>query len=226
MLRAIIFDCDGVIADTEPFHFASFQRVLDEEGLRLTEQDYLARYLALDDRGCFTRAFTEAGRRLTDEKLVGLIARKASYIEPALSKHLKIFPGAAEFIKTASSKYPTAIASGALRGEIEMILTQAHVRDCFQVIVSAEDVSRGKPDPESFLKACEQICMATGEDIEPPDCLVIEDSIHGIHAAHAAEMVCLAVTNSYPKEKLAEAERIVETLERLSLAEVESLFAD
>jgi HAD superfamily hydrolase (TIGR01509 family) len=221
----MIFDCDGVIADTEPLHLAAFQRVLSEEGITLTEEEYFQTYLAFDDRGCYTTAFRNAGRELSDQLLAELIARKARYIEPAMRDNLKMLPGAVAFIREASLKYPIAIASGALRREIELILKHGDILDCFKSIVSAEDVTRGKPDPEIFLKACRQINEANGGRITPAACLVIEDSIHGIHAARAAGMRCLAVTNSYPKEKLAEADRVVETLEQLSLNEMESLFA-
>ncbi|HXG93488.1 MAG TPA: HAD family phosphatase [Blastocatellia bacterium] len=224
MLRAIIFDCDGVIADTEPLHFAALKRVLDEEGIPITKEKYYREYLALDDRGCFTKAFRESAKPLTDEKLAELIARKASYIDPVMREELILFPGVRELIKEAASRYPLAIASGALRNEIELILKCGGVSDYFVTIVSAEDVERGKPDPESFLKACEQISAAVNETIAPRECLVIEDSIHGIHAAQAAGMLCLAVANSYPKEKLAEAGHVVETLVGLSLKKLESFF--
>jgi beta-phosphoglucomutase len=224
MLRAIIFDCDGVIADSEPLHFAAFQRVLAEEGIHLTEETYYGSYLAMDDRGCYTKAFGERGLSLDDEKLKELIARKARYIEPAMRSQLNLFPGAADLIKKASEKYPVAIASGALRGEIELILKCGEIVGCFTVIVSAEDVARGKPDPESFLRACELLGAASGKRIEPRECLVVEDSIHGVRAARAAGMKCLAVTNSYPEDKLREAERVVERLSDISLSEIEEMF--
>src|SRR5215216_3409870 len=205
MLRAIIFDCDGVIADTEPLHLATFQQVLVEEGITLTEDDYYRYYLALDDRGCFTKAFSENGKLMTQDKLVELIARKASYIEPMMRAQIRIFPGAAEFIQESAKQYPLAVASGALRREIEMILECGGVLDCFSIIVSAEDVTRGKPDPESFQKALALINERNGEVIAPNECLVIEDSIHGIRAARLAGMKRLAVTNSYLKDQLSEA---------------------
>src|SRR2546427_5438912 len=96
MLKQIIFGCDGVIADTEPIHMAAFGRVLAEEGITLTEEDYFAHYLALDDRGCFTKALAGAGRALAQEQLSKLIRRKAEYVEPAMQADLRILPGAAE----------------------------------------------------------------------------------------------------------------------------------
>jgi beta-phosphoglucomutase len=224
MLRAIIFDCDGVIADTEPLHLASFQRVLAEEGIRLTEADYFSSYLALDDRGCFRRAFSENDKDLSQDKLIELIARKASYIEPVMRAQLRLFPGSAEFIREAAAEHPLAVASGALRREIELILEYGGVRDCFPVVVSAEDVTRGKPDPESFLKAIALINERSGERVAPSQCLVVEDSIHGIQAARLAGMKCLAVTNSYPEQRLSHADRVVRSLAEFSLKKAKTIF--
>lgn len=224
MLKAIIFDCDGVIADTEPIHMAAFGRVLAEEGIALTEADYFAHYLALDDRGCFTGAFAERGALLTQNQLNELIGRKAGYVGHAMQSSLQLLPGAAEFIRRAAECYPLAVASGALRAEIEMVVNHGGLRDCFRAIVSAEDVARSKPYPDPFIKALELLNLPTADRIEPRECLVIEDSIHGVRAAHQAAMRCLAVTNSYPKEKLCEAELVVDSLAGLSLKDIERLF--
>jgi len=222
MLRAIIFDCDGVIADTEPLHLAAFQRVLAEEEITLTREDYYNSYLALDDRGCFAKAFASRSR-LTDEKLAELIDRKAAYLEPVMRAQLRLFPGARDFIRRAAQKYPLAVASGALRREIELILEFGGVADCFLAIVSAEDVARGKPDPEAFLKAHSILSSRAAGSIAHQECLVIEDSFHGIEAARLAGMRVLAVANSYSMDKLSRADRAVESLDRISLEELESL---
>src|SRR5205085_2863026 len=99
----------------------------------------------LDDRGCYTKAFRDSGRELTGDRLRELIARKAARLEPVMRTHLRIFPGVAEFIRAAAARYRLAVASGALRHEINLILKQACVSDCFAAVVSAEDVTRGKP---------------------------------------------------------------------------------
>lgn len=224
MMRAMIFDCDGVIADTEPLHLAAFQKALAEEDITLTEEDYYSHYLALDDRGCFTKVFAECGRDLSPEKLAELITRKAAYIEPVMRARLRLFPGVAEFIRAAAARYPLAVASGALRHEIEMVLEHGGIRGCFNVIVSAEDVERGKPDPEIFLKALALINDG-GRSISQGECLVIEDSIHGIQAARKAGMKCLALANSYPKDSLSEADCVADSLAELPLAQVEMIFA-
>jgi HAD superfamily hydrolase (TIGR01509 family) len=223
MLKAIIFDCDGVIADSEPLHMVAMQRVLADEGITLSKEIYYREYLALDDRGCYTKAFHDHRRELTDDKLRELIARKATQIEPVMRTHLRIFPGVARFIHNAAARYPLAVASGALRHEIDLILGQAGVRDCFAVVVSAEDVTRGKPDPESFRKAHAALSALTAGGIATRDCLVIEDSLYGVEAAKLAGMPVLAVTNSYPRERLRTADMIIDRFTDLTLTDVERL---
>ena len=223
MIKAIIFDCDGVIADSEPLHFAAMRQVLAEEGIALTEEIYTREYLALDDRGCYTKAFRDHGRPLTDDRLRELIARKADRLEPVMSAGLRIFPGVAEFIRAASASYPLAVASGALRHEIELILRHAGVRDCFAAIVSAEDVTRGKPDPESFQKARAALGAWRDGGVAAHECLVIEDSLHGVAAGKLAGMAVLAVTNSYPREQLRAADAVIESFAGVSVDDVERL---
>ena len=224
MLRAIIFDCDGVIADTEPLHLAMFQRVLEQEGIELTREEYYGKYLALDDRSCFTTIHRDRGVPISREKLARLIEQKADFLEPVMRDRLHIFPGVVEFIREAWLRYPIAVASGALRHEVELVLHHAGVRTCFQVIVAAEDVVMGKPDPEPFLNACAQLSASQVESFGPHECLVIEDSMPGVRAAHLAGMRCLAVTNSYPEDRLVDADRVVHSLAGLAPQELEDLF--
>lgn len=224
MIKAIIFDCDGVIANTEPLHFQALRKTLEDENISLTESEYYQEYLAFDDRGCFINAFAKNAKTISSPKIAELILRKANYFEPALHNSLQIFPGVTDFIKRAANKYPLAIASGARRKEIEAILRHASLTHCFQFIVSTEDVINGKPHPESFLKACELLNTVGNERIKPQNCLVIEDSIHGVQAAQAANMLCVAVTNSYEKDSLSEANLVIESLETLSLDLIAGLF--
>lgn len=215
MFKAIIFDFNGVIVDDEPLHLELFRVVLAEEGIPLTDEEYQAKYLGYDDRGCFQAVLRDVGREaesLNDHHIAALIERKAvRYIEAIQQRYL-LFPGVVELVEGLAERYPMAIASGALRNEIEVVLERGGIRKFFQEIVAAEDVGACKPDPEGYLKALALLNRRSSETILAADCLVIEDSIAGIEAAKRAGMRCLAVTNSYPAEKLSQADRIVSTL--------------
>ncbi|MBI4526227.1 MAG: HAD family phosphatase [Deltaproteobacteria bacterium] len=225
VLHAIIFDFNGIIVNDEPIHLELFQKVLEEKGLSLSKDDYYERYLGLDDRGCFQLAYREHNRPLDDSLLNELIERKARLYLESIQQGIAIFPGVQELLPPLSSRYPLAIASGALRHEIETILRAMGLRECFQVIVSAEDVTHGKPSPEIFLKALSRLNDASGRSrlISPAECLVIEDSREGISGAHRAGIKCLAVTNSHPAEELAHADAIVKGLNEVTVSFLESL---
>jgi len=229
MLRAIIFDFDGVVADNEPIHLTMFRKVLGEIGVPLSEEDYYAKYLGFDDKGCF-RAVLEAHGRTAPKTLIeDLVARKAvAYLEH-LKHHLVIFPGVREFVREASARCRLAIASGALRQEIEYVLNQAGIRKEFEHITSSEDVTRGKPDPEGFLHALAALNgnRQAGQGlIVPEDCLVIEDSIPGIQAGHAAGMKVLAVANTHSLQDLHQADAVAHSLAEVNLAELASRLWD
>jgi beta-phosphoglucomutase len=225
MLRAVIFDFNGIIVNDEPIHFRLFQRVLGEEGITLSEDEYYARYLGFDDRGAFAAAYRTNNRPLAQSKLAKLVERKAVYYQEAIRDHVEIFPGVKSLISALVPKLPLGVASGALRNEIETILSTAGLLKQFTAIVSAEDVTRGKPEPEIFLKVLERINAqaANRNRLDAAECVVIEDSKEGIKGARRAGMKCLAVTNSHPAELLKEASAVVESLEQVDLGLLETL---
>lgn len=223
MLRAVIFDFNGIIIDDEPIHFELFQKVFAEEGIDLTKDAYYTRYLGFDDRSAFNFGYREHQRELSDAKLVELIERKAVYYQDAIRNHVAIFPGVKTLVASLADQLPLAVASGALRNEIEAILTTAGLIQHFKAIVSAEDVERGKPEPDIFLKALAALNGQAVEPIQPGECVVIEDSKEGIKGARRAGMPCLAVTNSHPAELLGEANTIVTSLEEVGLATLTKL---
>jgi HAD superfamily hydrolase (TIGR01509 family) len=221
--RAIIFDFDGVIADSEPLHLAAFQQALEPEGIILTTEAYYADYLGYDDYDAIVAALREAGRPPTEESVQALMAAKAEHFLALVREGVRILPGVPVFVREAATRVPLAVASGALRREIELILAYAGLRKAFDAIVSAEDVSEGKPAPESFLLALERL-QERVPNLTPGDCLVIEDSRAGIEAARRAGMRCLAVTNSYPASELGAADVVVPSLEKVEWERVSALF--
>lgn len=207
MLKAILFDFNGVIVNDEPLHLELFRRVLAEEGLTVTDDEYQGKYLGREDRYCFRLALHEAGRTTdADLQVEQLTARKSQYYLAAVQTRDLLFPGVAELVRRLSAAYPLAIFSGALPDEIEAVLARGGIRQCFRVILTAEDVSAGKPDPEGYLAA------ALALNVPPSECLVIEDSVAGVTAAKRAGMHCLAVTSSYPAQALQDADWVVECL--------------
>lgn len=222
-MRAIIFDFDGVIADTEPLHYAGLRRTLEDIGITLTESDYYANYLGFDDRGCVLAALQANGRPITQELVHDLMKKKAVAYLDSIKDHLVIFPGVREFVRTAGARYPLAIASGALRQEIELILEQAGIRNAFLHITSAEDVSRGKPDPQPFQFALAGLTQQRPAlALQAGSCLVIEDSLPGIRAAKSAGMKVLAVANTHTVQDLHEAHAIAHSLAETQLTDLEA----
>ncbi|MBI1865761.1 MAG: HAD family phosphatase [Nitrospirae bacterium] len=225
MPRAIVFDFNGVLADDEEVHFLMFQRVLGEERILLTREKYYEEYLGYDDRGCFRAACLAAGRTLSDGDLADLIGRKSAYYTAHVAGHDVLYPGAAEAVWRMSGRYALAVVSGALRNEIDGILGRAGIRNLFRVVVAAEDVSAGKPDPEGFVRALAEMNeKQTGaRPLRPEECLVIEDSHAGIEAARRAGMPVLAVAHTYPAESLRDADDVIPSIADLTADVAERL---
>ena len=204
MIRAVIFDFNGILADDDPIHMQALRRVVEEEGLTFTEDEYMEHFLPLNDHDCFQTLWQKHDRVLSGDQLKALIDRKSTYYFSAIEEKNVLFDGAAKAIQAAASRGPVAIASGASIGEIRHILSAAGLLECFTTIVAAEDVRRGKPDPEPFQLAFERLKQKYA-NLSPGECVAVEDSLGGIRSAHAAGIACLGVAHSYPKGRLAEA---------------------
>jgi beta-phosphoglucomutase len=228
MLRAIIFDMDGVICDSEPLHMKAFQRVLAEESILITDQQYYDRYLAHDDRGSFEAAFRDHQHPAPDsEKMKSLLVRKSRYFEEHMKDGLVIYPGAESLVRKTVQKYSLALASGARRLEVEFVLKKARIRDAFSAVVSADEVKNGKPQPEAFERALalmNQVRLDGTPEIRPSEVLVIEDSPRCIRTAKGLGMKTIGVATSYDAAQLAEADHVIDSLVGLEIAEMEKLF--
>jgi HAD superfamily hydrolase (TIGR01509 family) len=221
-LQAIVFDFDGVIADSEPLHLRAFQRTLADHDLTLTAADYYSAYLGYDDAGVFAAVARDRGVAVTDEQLNALVEKKGAYIQELLKAGEILFPGAASFIRQAAAAVPIAIASGAQRHEIEEILDATQLRNCFATIVAAGDTVRGKPAPDPYARAFQLLQRANGATT-PGRCVAIEDSRWGLESARGAGLRCVGVTNSYPASDLPDAELIVAGLNTLTVQMLDDL---
>ena len=217
MLKAIIFDFDGIIADTEPIHLEAFKIVLKEHGIDLSDEAYFNKYLAFDDKTLFEKIFDDNGKNFSASLIGNLIEVKHLLINDLFKSRVKLFPGFTDFIELIKNSYVLSIASGALKSEIEFILNKYGLLNHFQNITSADEVLKCKPDPESFIASLQKINRSSKPEIYPHECLVIEDSVYGVEAAKSANMNCIAITNSYGRELLINADLVVDSFYEINL---------
>jgi beta-phosphoglucomutase len=221
-LRGIVFDFDGVIANSEPLHFQGFRDVLAQEGIALPEADYYERYLGFDDAGAFEAIAADRGLQLTTGTIDGLIERKATLLEVLESQQSVLFPGAAAAIRRLAGHGPLAIASGALRAEITRILIREQLDRYFTLIVGAEDAEASKPSPAPYLKAVAGLATAVTRSRDASMYVAIEDSHWGLESARTAGLRTVAVTHTYPAESLF-ADLVVSNLDDLVWTDLEKL---
>lgn len=224
MLRAIVFDFDGVITDSEVLHLRSFNQVLAQYGVEISTKDYYKEYLGLSDLDCFKALIDKKVLQKPAKGIENLAKEKNQVFEKLAKTEGRIIEGVRDFLQMLSqNNIPMAICSGALLAEIELILEEARLRPFFEVIVSAEFVKKGKPSPEGFLLTLRKLNRNRQNPILPNQCIVIEDSHWGLEAARAAGMHTVAVTNSYDADQLTLAEKIVTRLGDLSIDALQEL---
>ncbi|HEY5622091.1 MAG TPA: HAD family phosphatase [Pontiella sp.] len=219
MLSAVIFDFDGIIVDSEPMHFRAFNEVLEPIGLKISWEAYCDTYIGFDDRDAFRAAFAENGKKADPEEIKRLIEQKAEVFQRCVQQgDATPLPGAVELIKSLPPRLRVALCSGALRQDILPIITTLGIADAFTVIVTAEDTPRSKPDPAPYRLTAEKL----GID-NPASIVAIEDTPAGILSAKGAGLKVLAVTNSYDRDYLMEADSITDSLETVSPSTLENM---
>jgi len=224
MFKAVIFDFDGVITDSEILHLRAFNRSLVPFGVEISTKDYYTNYLGFSDFDCY-KALIDNGLLKIDERQIGGIIKEKSKIFEELSKtEGRTIEGVHEFLQMLEkNKIPMAICSGSLMVEIEVVLEESGLRHFFAEIVSAEQVKKGKPHPEGFLLSLQKLNKKCHPHIAAGECIVIEDSHWGLQAGKAAGMHTVAVTNSYEAGQLSMAEKIVSRLNELTIDDLQQL---
>jgi beta-phosphoglucomutase len=223
MIRAVIFDFDGVIANSEPLHFAAFRDVLADQGVVLTEVEYYGQYLGYDDVGVFRAVNRDRSMSWNASQVTVLVDRKAVSLERLEQERSILFPGAEQAIRRLAANLPLAIASGALRAEILGVLDRAGLSQYFGAVVAAEDTLAGKPAPDPYLRAVTLLGTALGQSLAPCDCVAVEDSRWGLESARAAGLRTIAVTHTYPAAALGGADLVITDLDGLHLAALHAL---
>jgi len=198
----IIFDMDGVIVDSEPLHERAFVDIFEEMGYGATHGIDFSQYYGRSDRALWID-FIE--KHQPPQTLDFLADWKQRVFLEMLRRDQPIFPELPPLVRRLAANYQLGLASGSFHTVINEVMGMENLREHFPVRVSVQDVPRGKPSPDVFLRAAELLRA------DPADCCVIEDAAAGVEAARAAGMTAIAITNSLPREKLHRAHRVVST---------------
>ena len=212
--RAVLWDMDGVIAYTAPYHLRAWQKVFKKRGVDFTEDEFRRHFGQRND----TIIKSVLGEVMSQEEIDAIAHEKEASFRRRVKHNIKPLPGVIELMTSLHQHgFKIALASSAPTGNIQLITQTLGIDNYFQSIVAGRDVTEGKPSPQIFLLAAEQL----GAKAE--NCIVIEDSVAGVTAAKRAGMHCLAVTNTNPRSSLSEADLIVDTLAAVSVDDLKNL---
>jgi len=212
--KSVIWDMDGVIADTAPFHLSAWQKVFQERGVKFTKEDFRHSFGQRND----TIIRKTLGEETSQEEIDAISGKKEASFRRRIRRNLKPLPGVIKLITSLEEQgFKMALASSAPIENIQLLNTGLGIDNYFQTIISDKDVTEGKPSPQGFLLAAQRL------GVEPRNCVVIEDAVAGVTAAKRAGMHCLAITNTHPRRSLKEANLIVDTLEGVSINDIEGL---
>jgi len=212
--KAVIWDMDGVIADTAPYHFKAWQKIFQKRGVNFTQDDFTHYFGQRND----TIIRNTLGGQISQSEVDAIANEKERTYRKFVKQNIKPLPGAIKLIRSLGEHgFKIALASSAPIENIRLVTQGLGIENCFQAIVTGRDVIEGKPSPQGFLLAAQKL------GVEPKNCVVIEDAIAGVTASKRAGMHCIAVTNTHPRESLREADLIVDTLEAVSLNDLEGL---
>ncbi len=214
-LKAVLWDMDGVIADTGPYHFQAWQETFKKRGVHFTADDFKRRFGQRND----TIIRSIISDSLSQDEIDIIANEKEADYRSRVAQTVKPLPGAIELIRLLKEQgIKVAIASSAPMENIQLVLSGLGIDNCFDTIVWGREVTEGKPSPQVFLLAARKL------GVQPQECVVVEDAVAGVAAAKKAGMKCVAVTNTHPEVSLKEADLIVDTLEAVGVNDLEEFF--
>jgi len=206
MIKAIVFDFDGVLADTEPLHFRAYQEVLASVGTTLTREEYYERLVGYNDEECFRLIAQSRGWEPDESRIAALVADKGRVFEQVILDTDTLYAGAAGCVERMAAEFPLGIASGALKHEILLTLRRARLDHHFRFIVGSGDTPKSKPAPDPYIRAAEK------HGLPPSECVAIEDSRWGLESARAAGLRTVGITHTYPAEQLGASDVVIKSL--------------
>ncbi len=219
--RGVIFDMDGVIVDSGPAHLASWQQLAAENGLEVTDEQFAETFgrpsreiirLRWADRLPDDEAQRDAAVRRLDD-------RKEAIYRDIIRGQVPVMPGALELMRALDGDgWRLGIGSSGPPANVKLVVEELGLGSLLSGTTDASDVTRGKPDPEVFLIAADRMA------VPPPRCVVIEDAVHGIEAAHRAGMKAVALTSTHPAHTFTQADLVVSELTQLSPSGLANLF--
>ncbi len=212
--KCVIWDMDGVIADTGPYHFKAWQKVFQKRGVKFTAEDFKKNFGQRND----TIIRYALGGQISRDDLESIAREKEKAYRELARNNIRALPGAIALLKSLKKHgFKVGLGSSAPPENIRLVTESLNIDNFFQAIVYGREVTEGKPSPQVFLLAAKKL------GVEPEHCAVIEDALAGVAAAKRAGMRCIAVTNTHPKENLSQADLIVDTLEKVTVADIERL---
>lgn len=216
MIEAIIFDMDGTLVDTEPFNTEIEKRQFRINDLHISEEEH-QQYLGIASDAMW-RVIAERHQLQTPVSEIIEQNHKESFRYLSEVDHIPVMPGLVELLeKLQAGKHPMAVASSSTPEIIDLVLNRTNLRKYFQVVVSAQETGKSKPEPDVFFLAAEKL------GVEPANCLVVEDSPNGIKAALAAGMTCIAYEGpGADPQKQKEADAVIQSYTELELIIIES----
>jgi HAD superfamily hydrolase (TIGR01509 family) len=197
MFEVVIFDWDGTLADTKDFVVTAYQRVLRQNGCEV-DYEFIERRMGIGPRNTLKDAL-RASNIPFDEEMIDSLEEEKIEIQLTLTGSVSLFEGVVDLLKSLRGRVKTALATMSNRRVVDKLLREKRVREYFNVVVTFDEVSHPKPDPEVFVKCAEKL------ESQPEKCVVVEDSVFGVEAAKRAGMKCIAVSSgAYTREELQE----------------------
>ena len=198
--QAILFDMDGTLVNSEPLHQQAFEETFKQFDIAMTDDDFKSYIVGKTDTNGLKDYLTHINKQLD---IPDFNTKKAAAYASLASEHLASYPGIVELVRDLANIVPLALVTNSHRSEADLVLKSLDIDGCFDIIITADGVEKGKPSPEGYLRAMNLLSK------QPEDCVIVEDSPTGVTAANEAGIRCIAVTNTHSEGELAHADLVV-----------------